>query len=150
MIYNHQRHIQLLKRSQDFKNQGKSFYKESPEESLELSHYDVVVEQYIFWQQRYKVYELMQDFLNKKIHGQEFSSRVFGLRRNLMIASDQFLVQLGAGEVKDFQPDPRSKKLSGFLTGLFCYCDDFRGDYENDQFSNAMQNGFLNLQKAEE
>ena len=37
MIYNQQRHIQLLKRSQDFKDQGKSFYKESPEESLELS-----------------------------------------------------------------------------------------------------------------
>ena len=71
MIYNQQRHIQLLKRSQDFKDQGKSFYKESPEESLEL-------------------------------------------RRNLMIASDKFLIQLGAGEVKDFQPDPRSKKLSGF------------------------------------
>lgn len=48
MIYNQQRHIQLLKRSQDFKNQGKSFYKESPKESLELSHYDVGVEQHIF------------------------------------------------------------------------------------------------------
>ena len=148
MTYNQQKHVQFLKRSQDFKNQGKSFYKENPEESLELSHYDVVVEQYIFWQHRYKVYELMQDFLDRKIHGQEFSSRVFGLRRNLMIACDQFLVQLGAGEVKDFQPDPRSKKLSGFLTGLFCYCDDFMEDYENDEFSNAMQNGFLNFQKA--
>lgn len=31
-----------------------------------------------------------------------------------MIASDKFLVQLGAGKVKDFQPDPRSKKLGGF------------------------------------
>ena len=31
MIYNQQKHIQLLKRDQDFKNQGKSFYKESPE-----------------------------------------------------------------------------------------------------------------------
>jgi hypothetical protein len=30
MIYNQERHIQLLKRSQDFNNQGKSFYKESP------------------------------------------------------------------------------------------------------------------------
>jgi hypothetical protein len=148
MIYNQQRHIQLLKRSQDFKDQGKSFYKESPEESLELSSYNAAVEENIFWQQRYKVAELMQDFLNRKIDGQEFFDRVFGLRRNLMIASDKFLIQLGAGEVKDFQPDPRSKKLSGFLDGLFCYCDDFMEDYENDQFSDAMQNGFLNFQKA--
>ena len=148
MIYNQQRHIQLLKRSQDFKDQGKSFYKESPEEYWELSSYSAAVEQNIFWQQRYKVAELMQDFLNRKINGQEFCDQVFGLRRNLMIARDKFLIQLGAGEVKDFQPDPRSKKLSGFLTGLFCYCDDLMEDYENDEFSNAMQNGFLNFQKA--
>jgi|GEM_PF-1629723 len=148
MIYNQQRHIQLLKRSQDFKDQGKSFYKESPEESLELSSYNAAVEENIFWQQRYKVAELMQDFLTRKIDGQKFCDRVFGLRRNLMIASDKFLIQLGAGEVKDFQPDPRSKKLSGFLSGLFGYCDDFMEYYENDQFSDAMQNGFLNFQKA--
>ena len=148
MIYNQQRHIELLKRSQDFKDQGKSFYKESPEEYFELSSYGAAVEENIFWQQRYKVVELMQDFLNRKIDGQEFCDRVFGLRRNLMIASDKFLIQLSAGEVKDFQPDPRSKNLSDFLTFLFCYCDDFMEDYENDQFSDAMQNGFLNFQKA--
>jgi hypothetical protein len=72
----------------------------------------------------------MQDFLYRKIDGPEFSSRVFGLRRNLINASDQFLVQLGAGEVKDFQPDPRSKNLSGFLTGVFCECDHFMEDYQ--------------------
>nr|WAJ48233.1 hypothetical protein DMDDKFKA_00012 [Haslea ostrearia] len=148
MTYNQQRHIQLLKRSQDFKDQGKSFYNESLEESLELSSYNIAVEQELFWQQRYKVDELMQDFVNRKIDGEEFCDRVFGLRRNLMIACAQFLVQLGAGEVKDFQPDPRSKKLSGFLTTVFCYCDDFMEDYENDQFSNAMQNGFLNFRRA--
>jgi hypothetical protein len=60
----------------------------------------------------------------------------------LMIASDKFLIQLGAGEMKDFQPDPRSKNLVVFLGGLFCYCDDFMEDYENDQFSDAMQTVF--------
>jgi hypothetical protein len=52
MIYNQQRHIQLLNRSEDLKNQGKSFYQESPEESLELSSYNVAVEEKIFWEER--------------------------------------------------------------------------------------------------
>lgn len=30
-----------------------------------------------------------------------------------MIARDKYLVQLGAGKVKDFQQDPRSKSLLG-------------------------------------
>lgn len=148
MIYNQQRHIELLKRSQDFNNQGKSFYTESREEFLELSSYNAAVNQTILWQQRYKINEFMQDFLNKKIDGEEFCDHVFGLRSNLIIACDQFRIQLSAGEVTDFQPDPKSKKLSGFLTGLFCYCDDFMEDYENEKFLNAMQNGFLNFQKA--
>jgi hypothetical protein len=36
MIYNQQRHIQLLKRSKILRIKA-TFYKESPEESLELS-----------------------------------------------------------------------------------------------------------------
>ena len=80
---------------------------------------------------------------NRKIDGEKFCDR-----RELMNRYDKFLLELSSGKVKDFQPDPRSKKLSGFLDGLFCYCDDFMEDYENDQFSNAMQNGFLNFQKA--
>jgi hypothetical protein len=148
MSYNQERHLQLLKRSQDFKNQGRSFYTESPEECSELRIYNGFVEEHIFWEQRYQVEEFMQDFLNKKIDGEEFCDHVFGLRRNLGIASEKFLVQLVAGEVKDFQPDPRSEKLKGFFTGVYCYCDDFMEDYENDEFLSAMQNGFLNFQKA--
>lgn len=92
---------------------------------MELFSYNVAVEENSYWQQRYKVAELMQDFLNRRIDGQEFCDRAFGLRRNLMIATDEFLIQLDTREVKYFQPDPRSKKLSvsDFLTSLFCYCE---------------------------
>ena len=81
---------------------------------MELSNSNVVLEEKIFWQQPYKVDELMQNSLNIKIDGQEFCDQAFGLRRNLMIARNKFLAQLGGGEVKDFKPDPRSKKFSGF------------------------------------
>ena len=90
MIYNQRRHIELLKHCQDFKNRGKYFYKESPEESLELSHYNTAVEQHIFWEQRYEVYELMEDFLNRKINGPEFCDRVFGLRRFVLCTFNFF------------------------------------------------------------
>lgn len=115
---------------------------------MELSSYNVVVEEKIFWQYRYQVASFMKDFLNRKIDGDELCDLVFGLRRKLINACDKFILELESGKVKDFQPDPRAKKLSGFLDGLFYYCDDFMEDYENDQFSNAIQNGFLNFQKA--
>jgi hypothetical protein len=40
MTYNQKRYIELLKRSEDLKNLGKSFYKESKDDYLELSEYE--------------------------------------------------------------------------------------------------------------
>ncbi len=36
---------------------------------------------------------------------------------------------LGSESVKNFQPDKKVKKLNGFLTSLFCQCEDFEDDY---------------------
>ena len=47
MTYNQKRHRQLLKRSQDLKKQGKSFYQESTDEYLELSKYEGTIQSYI-------------------------------------------------------------------------------------------------------
>jgi len=52
MSYNQKRHRELLKRSSDFKNQGKSFYQESKDEYLELSKYEGAIESYIYWKSR--------------------------------------------------------------------------------------------------
>ena len=41
MIYNKEKHNQLVIRSQDLKNQGKNLFLENPEENLELAKYNV-------------------------------------------------------------------------------------------------------------
>ena len=69
MTYNQKRHIELLKGSQDFKNQGKNLFIENQEEDFELSEYNIAVERHTFWQDRYQVALLMEDFLNRKIDG---------------------------------------------------------------------------------
>ena len=148
MNYDKKRHIQLLKRLQDLKNQGKNLFIENREEDFELSEYNIAVEEHIFWQDRYQVALSMEDFLNRKIDGKELCGRVYGLRRKLINTCEKFTLELSSGKVKDFQPDGRSKKLSGFLTGLYCECEHFAEDYENDEFYTSIKNGFLNFQKA--
>jgi len=86
--------------------------------------------------------------LNRKINGEEFCSRVYGLCSKIINACEKFKLELGSEKVKDFQPDVRSKKLSGFLTDLFCECEHFGEDYENNEFYTSIKNGFLNFQKA--
>jgi len=148
MTYNQKRHIQLLKRSQDLQNRGKDLFIESEEEYFELAKYNTAVAEQIFWQDRYQVALSMEDFLNRKIDGEELCGRIYGLRRKLINACEKLKLELGSGTVKDFQPDVRSKKLSGFLTGLYCECEHFADDYQNEEFYNSIKNGFLNFQKA--
>lgn len=150
MTYNQKRHIQLLKLAQDLDNQGKDFFKENREEYLELANYNIAVEHHILWQDRYQISLSMEDFLNKKIDGEELCDLVCGLRRNLIIECKKFNLELTSGseKIKAFQPDEASKKLSGFLTDFYFECEHFEEDYENDEFYNSITNGFLNFQKA--
>jgi len=152
MTYNQKRHIELLKRSQDLKNQKKNLFIENQEEDFELSEYNIAVEEHIFWQDRDQVALLMEDFLNKKIDGELFCDQVYGLRRKLINTCEKFKLELisSSEKIKDFQPDGRSKKLSGFLTDLYCECEYFTEaeDYQNEKFYDSIKNGFLNFQKA--
>jgi len=114
MTYNQKKHIELLKRSKDLKNQRKNLFIENREEDLELSEYNIAVKEYIFWQDRYQVALSMENFLNRKIDGKELCGRVYGLRRKLINTCEKFTLELSSGKVKDFKPDGKSKKLCGF------------------------------------
>ena len=148
MKYNYNRHIKLLKQKEPLKIENKSFYKENRKDDIELSIYNKFVEENIFWQQRYKVDELIQEFFDRKINPEGLCDRVFGLRNSLIFETETFLNKLITGEVNTFEPNLNSKKLSGVLDTLFCECDYFIKDYENDQFSDIMENAFLKFQKA--
>jgi hypothetical protein len=152
MTYNQKRHIELLKRAQDLKNQGKTLFRENREEDFELCKYNVAVERHIFWQDRDQVALLMEAFLNEKIDGESFCDQVYGLRLKLMNTCQKFKLELisNSEKIKDFQPDERSNKLSGFLTYLYCECEYFADaeDSEKKEFYDSIKNGFLNFQKA--
>ena len=152
MKYNQKRHIELLKRSQDLKNKKKNLFIENQEEDFKLSEYNIAVEEHFFWQDRDQVALLMKNFLNKKIDGKLFCDQVYGLRRRLIYTCEKFNLELisSSEKIKDFQPDGRSKKLSGFLTGLYCECEYFAEaeDYQNEEFYDSIKKGFLSYQKA--
>ena len=149
MKYNQKRHIELLKRSQDLKNKKKNLFIENQEEDFELSEYNIAVEEHFFWQDREQVTFLMKNFLNKKIDGKSFCDQVYGLRRKLINTCEKFNLELisSSEKTKNFQPDGRSKKLSGFLTGLYCECEHFAEaeDYQNEKIYDSIKNGFLKL-----
>jgi len=84
----------LLKYKENFRSQNKSFFKEAPQECLELAKYNIAVEQHIFWDERFEVASVIQAFLNKEMDGEEFHDGIFGLRRKHLAKCDKFLSEL--------------------------------------------------------
>lgn len=78
------RYLELLKRLQDLKNQGKSFYRENQEDYLELCEYRAALEEHVFWKNRRQFALLMENFINGTIDGEEFSEDFSVLRRKLI------------------------------------------------------------------
>ena len=148
MTYNRNRHLKLLKRSQDFKNQGKSFYRESRDEYLELSKYEGAIQSYIYWKNRRQFALLMEKFINGIIDGQEFSYSFLELRRKLIDTCDEWIVELGSGKAKDFQPDGRSTGFGSLISFLRAECENFSEDYQNQEFYDSIKDCFLKLQKV--
>ena len=139
-----------MKRSQDLKNQRKNLFIGNQEEGFELSQYNIAVEKHFFWQDRDQVALLMKNFLNKKIDGKLFCDQVYGLRCKVINTCQKFNLELisSSAKIKNFQSDGRSKNFGRFLTGLYCDCENFAEDYQNEEFYDSIKNGFLNFQKA--
>ncbi len=149
MIYNKKRHSELLKLEYEKRILSQNKSSENKEEYFELAKYNRVVEDHFFWQKRHQVALLMKNFLNKEIDGKLFCDEIYLLRRKLINTCEKFKLELisNSETVEYFQPDKKSKKISGLLTGLYYECKHFADDSENDEFYISIKNGFLNLQK---
>lgn len=145
--YNLQRHLGLLKQKEKVLSENKSFFKENRSEDLELSKYDVAVENHLFWEDRFEVASLIQAFLNKEMDGQEFHDSVFGLRRKHLAKCDTFLSKLVSEEIKDFSPSKDAYRLQGFLSSLYFECEHFETNFDEDELYTSIGNGFLKFQK---
>ena len=143
MTYNQKRYIKLLKRSEDLKNLGKSFYQESKDEYLELSKYEGAIQSYLYWKSRTLFVLLMEKFVNKIINGEEFSNSFLELRQRLIYECDGFLKELGSEKLKNFQLDPRSYGFVSLISFLRAECDNFSEDYQNEEFYDSIKDCFL-------
>ena len=147
MTYNQKRYIELLKRSEDLKNLGKSLYQESKDEYLELTKYEGAIESYIYWKSRTLFILLMEKFVNRIITGKEFSDEFLGLRQKLIYECYGFLEELGSEKLKDFQINPRSYGFGSLISFLRVECDNFSEDYQNEEFYDSIKDCFLKLKK---
>jgi hypothetical protein len=128
MDYSKKRHKQLVIRSQDLKNQGQNLFIENPEEDSELSKYNIVVEEQVFWTHRENFFLLMKNFLDNILDFDEFETAFSLLYRKTTEEVDMFIIDLK--QIDKFQPSlTRPYRFASFIGSIFRQFEEVEDEY---------------------
>jgi len=131
MIYKKERHKQLVIRSRDLKNQGKTLFRENPEEYSELLDYNIAVEEQVFWANRGEFFLVMKNFLDNIINFDEFETAFTLLYQKTREEFDMFVIDLK--QIEKFQPSTRSDRFASFINAIFREFEEVEDEYSTEQ-----------------
>ena len=151
MIYRKERHRELIVRSRDLKNQGKSLFRENREEYSELLGYKMTVEEQFFWTNRGEFFLVMKDFLDNIINFDEFETAFTLLYDKKSEEFNMFVTDLK--QIEKFQPSKstRSDRFAAYITGIFREFEAVEDEYCTEQeLKYYVKEVYLKFQKFEE
>ncbi len=117
MDYNKKRHKELVIRAQDFKNQGKNIFRESPKEFSELAKYDIAVEEQVFWTHRENFVLIMKNFLDNILDFDEFETAFSLLYEE--VRKEVNMLRIDLKHIETFQPSTRPSRFASFISSIF-------------------------------
>ena len=117
MIYKKERHKQLVIRSRNLKNQGKTLFRENPEEYSELLDYNIAVEEQVFWTHRGEFFLIMKNFLDNILDFDEFETAFSLLYEEVRKEVNMFKIDLE--QIDKFQPSTRSYWFASVIGSIY-------------------------------
>ena len=145
MIYKKERHKQLVIRSQDLKNQGKTLFRENKEEYSELLDYNIAVEEQVFWTNRGEFFLVMKNFLDNIINFDEFETAFTLLYQKTREEFDMFVIDLK--QIEKFQPSTRSDRFASFINTIFREFEEVEDEYcTKQEVKDSVEKVYLKFQ----
>nr|QUS63974.1 hypothetical protein [Haslea silbo] len=149
MIYKKERHKQLVIRSRNLKNQGKTLFRENPEEYSELLDYDIAVEEQVFWTHRGEFFLIMKNFLDNILDFDEFETAFTVLYQKTREEFDMFVIDLK--QIEKFQPSRRSYRFASVINSIYRQFEEVEDEYCTEQeVKDYVKEAYLKFQKFEE
>lgn len=149
--YIKKRYFELLKYSQDLKQQGKFIGDESRNGYLELLTYSAMMSSHLYWETCDQYLQLLNEFIEEKIDIPEFC-QAFCERYEL---NDEVADILESNLIL-LSPHEKSGDFSGFIEEIFSCCEVYNADPEpfrisydidDTEFRDLVEKVYLQLQK---
>lgn len=149
MIYKKERHKQLVIRSRNLKNQGKTLFRENPEEYSELLDCNIAVEEQVFWTHRGEFFLIMKNFLDNILDFDEFDTAFTLLYQKTREEFYMFVIDLK--QIERFQPSRRSYRFASVLSSIYRQFEEVEDEYCTEQeVKDYVKEAYLKFQKFEE
>ena len=157
--YNLKDYLELLKYDKLLKQENKSLQDEDPSKYTELISFSSKVTGFLHWCERDNYFQLLDDFLNFKIDGQQFDKLFSGKVKFIENEAQELTKNLDYQKLKYVQPSWRSVEFSEFISEIYLCCNEFypsfteedraeipfakTADQIRDIIINDMMNGFI-------
>ena len=146
MTYNKERHKELVIRSQNLKNQGKSLFIENPEEDFELCQYNITVEEKVFWSHRENFVLIMKNFIDNILNFEEFETAFSLLYDEVIKEFDIYKIDLE--KIDKFQPSTRSYKFARVMHSIYRQFESIEDEHKTEQeLKDYVKEEYLKIQK---
>ena len=131
MKYNREEYIQLLNYQQTLRKQNKSLKIEDPIKYSRLRKYSAKINEYLHWSQKNEYLQLITDFLNFKIDGNEFDHKFSKMVR--AIEEKSSLLSKDYEELKLIEPSSRSIGFATWISEIYLCCNEFYSDFDEEE-----------------
>lgn len=152
------RYIELLKKREFLKNEGTFLFDENREEDLELSSYNIILENQIYYNRKAEYISLVEEYLREnageagaRLFVWEFF-KIFKKDNKALRVLEKEILQQGIQKLATFQIDPKSTEFSDLVDQIVSSCEFLTFDPEDtygmtlDQFRDSIQKIYLEIQ----
>lgn len=129
MKYNCEEYIQLLSYQQELKKQYKSLKTQDPIKYSKLVAYSARISEDLHWSHKNEYLQLIKDFLNSKIDGQEFDKKF----SEMVTAIEKKSNLENYEELKCIEPNPKSIGFGTWISEIYLCCNEFYSDFNEEE-----------------
>ena len=120
-------YIELLQYAKSLEKDGTNLRKEDPDKYLKLLKYGVKLSDHVHWQQKRDYLNIMKNFVDLKIDGEEFESQFDKLHRSNE-KTVQMLARDNLKQLNPFELNPQSFGFTRWTSDIDLACDEFHPD----------------------
>jgi hypothetical protein len=141
-------YIKLLEKEKILSTKGSSLESENQEEDNRLLSYRIILENQIYYNNRYEYQFLMKNYISEKISTLAFISAFFKLFR---IDRDRLEpIEKDLKGLSNFSIDSKSKNFATFISEIFEDCDylfDENCEVMEEEFKDSIKKKYSQMQK---